>query len=154
MAASTVTAPSVTSVPVILRLTSSIVNRATSTMSFDSVELAKSAPMRVTCLRSVASFTLEMGAKSSAARAAIRLSIMLPNNPASAVNARHARAALREIADTIDSIAAIFASVPSLMGQEIGKNADGDSVCGRHVANSIFGTESVSASKKLLKGIV
>ena len=152
MAASTPTA-TVTSIPVVLRLTSNIVRRDSATMSFDSAQLAGSAPARVSCLRAVASFTLEMGAKSSAARAAIRLSLMLPNNPASASNAGKARAELRTIAATLDSIANMFGEVPSMMGQELGKNADGDSVCGRHVANSLFGTESVSASKKLLKGI-
>lgn len=153
MAASTPTV-SVPSTPVTLRLTSSIVNRATATMSFDSAQLLASAPARVSCLRSIGAFTVEMGARGSAARAAIRLSIMLPNNPASASNAAQGRATLRDIAATIDAIASMFVAVPSLMGQELGKNADGDSVCGRHVANSIFGTESVAASKKLLKGIV
>lgn len=150
--ASTVSVPATS--PVTLRIVSSVVQRASCSMSFDSTDLAKSAPARVSCLRSIGAFTVEMGAKSSAARAAIRLAIMLPNNPASASNAFKARAELRNIATTLDSIASMFIEVPALMGQEIGKNADGDSVCGRHVANALYGTESVAASRKLLKGIV
>jgi len=153
MAASTVTV-SVPSTPVVLRLTSSIVKRDTAVMSFDSVELAKSAPMRVHALRAIAEFSLSMGASASAARAAIRLSLMLPNNPSSPSNAAKGRATLRDIAATIDAIAAMFVAVPSMLGQEIGKNSDGDSVNGRHVANVLYGTESISKSKGLLKGIV
>jgi hypothetical protein len=154
MAASTPTVSVPATAPVTLRIVASIVNRSAFTMTFNSADIAKSAPARVSCLRSIASFTLEMGAKSSAARASIRLALMLPNSPASSSNAFKARAELRNIASTLDTIASMFVEVPSLMGQEIGKNADGDSVCGRHVANSLFGTESVSASRKLLKGIV
>ena len=153
MAVSTPTV-SVPSTPVILRLTSSIVRRDSATMSFDSAQLQASAPARVSCLRTIAEFSLSMGASASAARAAIRLAIMIPNNPASKSNAAKGRATLREIAATIDSIASMFSEVPALMGQELGKNADGDSVNGRHVANVLFGTESVAKSKGLLKGIV
>jgi len=147
-------ASTVNTAPVTLRLVSSIVSSSTCSMAWDAADLAKSATARVSCLRGIGNFALEMGAKSSAARASIRLAIMLPNNPASESNCKRARAQLVEIASTVDAVAAMFAAVPSLMGQEVGKNAHKDSVCGRHIANAIFGTESVSASRQLLKGLV
>ena len=153
MAASTPTV-SVPSVPVTLRLTSSIVNRATSTMTFDSAQLQASAPARVVALRAMASFALTMSAESSSARSMIRVALQSPNNPASASNMVKGRAALRNIADTLDSIASMFAAVHILMGTEIGKDANRDSVCGRYVLNLLFGTEKVSESRLKVKTLV
>ena len=153
MAASTPTV-TVPSVPVVLRLTSSIVNRATNTMSFDSVELAKSATARVAALRAMASFALTMSAEASAARSMIRVGLQSPNNPASASNMVKGRETLRNIADTVDSVAALFAAVAILMGTEIGKDKNRDSVCGRDVLNLLFGTEKVSESRLKVKGLV
>jgi hypothetical protein len=141
-----------TTVPVSIRFVLSVAS-ANKAEDFDVITLITCAKSRVSFLRSASVFVLGSSAHLASARRDIRKSIAAPKTPSLRVAAEDALATIAAVNAKLSAIGVYFLEVPALSGQEIGKDADGNSVTGADLANALFGSVTVAQSKSLLRAV-
>lgn len=137
-----------------LRVNLSMAISSLKVAEFDAESLKSSAKLRVAFIRGVITFHNSSAGLAANADRCVRTAIERPRDLSASAAADKALMVAAEASATRTMISAIFREVHSLVGTEVGKTGNGDSVNGGHICTMIYGAFGKAAAGALVKSMV